>query len=284
MGLGRYVRIRGKRRERVAFVLSGGGVLGAIQVGQLRALIEAGIEPDLLVGTSVGALNAAAIAADPSTESVDRLADIWRSVRTEDLFPGSRVQRAVKLVRRSDHLYPNHGVRRLIDRIGARTFEELAKPLVVVAASLRDGKEVGFTAGPLTPALLASTALPGVFPPVMVNGELHIDGGVVNHTPISQAVAMGATKLYVLTCGGERPAERPIRRPLDVLVQAFAHSRATRTELDLQRYAQQVKIELLPQVRNDFIRFNDTSHTDRLMREGYESAMSALSLPLASAQ
>lgn len=282
LGLGKYRQGTRRRRERIGFVLSGGGVFGAIQVGQIRALMEAGIVPDVIAGTSVGALNATAIAADPTQASVDRLEDIWVNLRAEDLFPGSAIQRALHFVRKGDHLYPNNGVRRLIDRIGARSFESLQLPLAVVAANLRTGAETCFRSGSLAPALLASTALPGVFPPVLVDGELYVDGGVVNNIPISQAVALGATKIYVLTCGTTRPASTPIKRPLDVLVQAFGHSRAARGELDLERYAQLVRLEVLPKIENEYQRYNDTSNGAELVRLGYESTAAYLAAPVAA--
>lgn len=289
MDLGRYVqgrrkvaaragaRIRNRRRgPRTAFVLSGGGVLGAVQVGQLRALIEAGIVPDLLVGASVGGLNAAAIAADPTPDGVACLTDVWMNIRSEDLFPGSRMQRAWHFVRKGDHLYSNHGIRRLIEHLPVRSFEQMQRPLSIVAANLRNGKEHWFEEGSVVPALLASTALPGIFPPVFVDGDLYVDGGVVNNVPISRAVELGATKVYVLTCGNGTPAERPIRRPLDVLLQAFAHSRAARVELDVERFARAASIEIMPTVDVSGIRYNDTSHTERLMRTAYELSVAHL--------
>jgi NTE family protein len=256
----------------VAFVLSGGGVLGAVQVGQLRALIEAGIEPDLLVATSVGALNAAAIAADPSISGVDLLTDVWSSLRGEDLFPGTRVQRALHFVRKGDHLYSNDGIRALVRKLSVRSFEEMQRPLSIVTANLRSGAEHVFEAGPIAPPLIATTALPGIFPPVLIEGELYVDGGVVNNVPISVAVEHGARKIYVLTCGAPKPTTTEIRRPLDVLLQAFAHSRAARVDVDLRRFADVADIRFVTPPAPPAIRFNDTSHTARLMAEGYELA------------
>jgi NTE family protein len=280
MKLGRYVRplrtVRARKRPHVAFVLSGGGVLGAVQVGQLRALIEAGIEPDVLIGTSVGALNAAAIAADPTPAGVDLLAYVWTSLHGDDLFPGTRVQRVMHFVRRGDHLYSNDGIRALIRKLSVRSFEEMQKPLSIVAANLRTGAEHLFESGPIAPPLIATTALPGIFPPVLIDGELYVDGGIVNNVPISVAVEMGARRIYVLTCGAPKPTTLEIRRPLDVLLQAFAHSRAARVDLDLQRFADEADLRFVPPPTPGPIRFNDTSHTQRLMKEGYELARAYL--------
>lgn len=293
MGLGQYVPgmravtkvlpRRKRDRERVAFVLSGGGVLGSVQVGQLEALLEADIVPDFLVGASVGGLNAAAIASDPTLDGVAHLRAVWSDLRTEDLFPGTRVQRAWHFVRKGDHLYPNTGIRRLVDMIPARRFEQMAKPLSVVAANLRSGREHWFDSGPVAPAIIASTALPGIFPPVLVDGELFVDGGVVNNVPISRAVELGATRIYVLTCGSANPQMRPIRRPLDVLMQAVAHSRAARVQVDVSRFQQHAEIEMLPMFETGAIRFNDLSHTDSLIEKAREATRAYLSRASAEA-
>ncbi len=275
MGLGGYVRKLRRRGyaasgvahlpPRTAFVLSGGGVLGAIQAGQLQALTNAGIIPDVLVGTSVGSLNAAFLACTPTAASADELAEIWVGVRTEDIFPGSRFSRAWHIVARGDHIYPNEGLRRLIERLPVRTFEETVVPLHISATNLRTGAEHWFTEGPLMRAVLASTALPGIFPPIQVDDELYVDGGVVNNAPISRAVDLGARKIYLLTCGLRKNQPQPIRRPLDVLVQAFTHSRAVRLDLDLTRYNDVAEIVVLPAVDSSNIRYNDLSQTQRLL-------------------
>lgn len=254
-------------------------MLGALQIGQLQALLEAGIVPDMLIGASVGALNAAACAADPTLTGIARLRDTWLELRGEDLFPGSKMQRAWHFVRKGDHLYPNDGLQALTRMIPASNFDALVRPLSVVAANLRTGKEHWFEHGQLAPALLASTALPSIFPPVLVDGEYYVDGGVVNNVPISRAVEQGAQHIYVLTCGNAQQLERPIRRPLDVLVQAFAHSRAARVETDIERYAAHARITMLPVPDLGAIRFNDTTQTARLMRIGYEATAGHLARP-----
>jgi NTE family protein len=242
----------------------------------MRALIEAGIIPDMLIGSSVGALNAAAIASDPTPAGIARLEQVWVALRGEDLFPGTRVQRALQIVRKSDHLYSNDGIRALVDEIPVTLFEEMQRPLSIVTANLRTGAEHIFESGPIEPALLATTALPGIFPPVLVDGELYVDGGVVNNVPISRAVDLGARQIYVLTCGTPKPSAREIRRPYDVLLQAFAHSRAARVELDLRRYADAADIKLITPPSPRQIRFNDASHSAELIEEAYALTRSYL--------
>jgi NTE family protein len=269
-------KLRRGNKERIAFVLSGGGVLGAVQVGQLSALVDAGIQPDVLIGASVGALNAAAFASDPTEAGAAELRRVWEGLRTEDVFPGSRVQRAWHFVRKGDHLYANSGIRRLIDLIPARTFEQMQLPLEIVAANLRSGKETWFNSGPIPPAILASAAVPGIFPPVLVDGQLYVDGGVVNNVPLSRAIDLGATTVYVLTCGMARRELPQIRRPIDVLMQAVVQSRAARVEEDFERYGSQADLIMLPTPDTSSIRFSDISRSADLMRRTREITLSAL--------
>ena len=264
---------------RTAFVLSGGGVLGAVQVGQLRALIEAGITPDVVVGTSVGSINGAMIATDPSADAIDKLTEIWTGLRAEDIFPGSRVARVWNIVARGDHIHPNDGIRRLIDMLPAHTFESLSLPLHVCAAGLADGEERWFDSGPLARAILASTALPGVYPPVSIDGNLYVDGGVVNNIPISRAAALGARRIYVLTCGAPNARPRDVRRPIDVLIQSFAHSRAVRFELDKERLKNEAEFVMMPTFDVGAIRYNDPSHSTELIDRAYELSAQFLAQP-----
>jgi NTE family protein len=262
-------------------VLSGGGVLGAAQVGQLQALVAAGRPADVVIATSVGALNATAIASDPSPEGMDRLAEVWRGLKAEDIFPGSRFARAWNVVSRGDHIHSNDGIRKLIEGFAVRSFEETIIPLLVSATNLRTGEEHWFSSGPLMPAILASTALPGIFPPVSIDGELYIDGGVVNNVPISKAVELGARRIYVLTCGTATGQQRPIRRPLDVLVQAFAHSRRARVRHDVLRYSEEAEIIMMPTFDPGFIGYNDPSQSARLIDRARELSLEFLARPAA---
>jgi NTE family protein len=274
-------RSRARRRPEVAYVLSGGGVLGAVQVGQLQALVEAGRAADIVIATSVGALNATAIASDPTIEGMGKFADVWRGLKAEDIFPGSRFARAWNVVSRGDHIHSNDGIRRLVEQFTVRSFEETIIPLWMSATNLRTGEEHWFSSGPLMPAILASTALPGIFPPVSIDGELYIDGGVVNNVPISKAVELGARRIYVLTCGMATGQQRPIRRPLDVLVQAFAHSRRARVRHDLMRFSEEVEIIMMPTFDPGFIGYNDPSQSARLIDRARELSLEFLARPAA---
>ena len=275
-------RSKARRRPEVAYVLSGGGVLGAAQVGQLQALVVAGRPADVVVATSVGSLNAMALASNPTPEGMERLAEVWRNLKTEDVFPGSRFARAWNVVSRGDHIHSNTGIRKLVDQLEVRSFEETVIPLWVSATNLRTGEERWFSSGPLMTAILASTALPGIFPPVAIDGELYIDGGVVNNVPISKAVELGARRIYVLTCGTATGTQRPIRRPLDVLVQAFAHSRRARVRHDLVRFSEEAEIIMMPTFDPGFIGYNDPSQSSRLIDRARELSLEFLARPTAA--
>jgi len=274
-------RSRARRRPEIAYVLSGGGVLGAAQVGQLQALVASGRPADVVIATSVGALNATACASDPTTEGMDRLAEVWRGLKAEDIFPGSRFARAWNVVSRGDHIHSNEGIRRLVEQFAVDQFDQTLIPLWVSATNLRTGEEHWFSSGPLMPAILASTALPGIFPPVTIGGEMYIDGGVVNNVPISKAVELGARKIYVLTCGVATGQQRPIRRPLDVLVQAFAHSRRARVRHDVMRYSEDAEIIMMPTFDPGFIGYNDPSQSARLIDRARELSLEFLARPAA---
>ncbi len=177
-----------------AFVFSGGGSLGAVQVGMLQALFENDVAPDFLVGTSVGAVNAAWVAGRPDTEAIAELAEIWMSLRRQHVFPLSPVTSARGLLGKTNHLISNASLRSLLEKhIPYRRLEEAHLPVHVVATDLKNGRAVGLASGPAVPALLASCAIPGVFPPVAIGRREYMDGGVANHTPITVALELGAT-------------------------------------------------------------------------------------------
>lgn len=261
-------------RPTTAVVLSGGGHLGAVHVGQLRALVEHGIEADVYVATSVGALNATVMAALPGMEGVDRLQEIWRGVRTEEIFPGGPMQHAWKIARGHDHLYPNDGMLRLITRaIPVTGFSDLRVPLRIVTAELDSGEEHVFGSGSLLRPLLATTALPGVFPPVRIGDRTYVDGGIVNNVPISHAV--DADRVFVLELQ-EASHEAVPTSSFGLLLRSFAISRANRFRLDLERFRHETEIVVVPQPELPEIRFPDLSRSVELMQLGYHAAVDFL--------
>ena len=230
-----------------AFVLGGGGVLGAAEVGMLQALVERGIRPDLIVGTSVGAINGALVAADPTPEGVDRLRALWEELTSQGVFAGSVLSRASTLVRTGTHLHPQQPLRELLAvHLPVRAFAELPVPFQCVAAGIERAAERWFSDGALIDAVLASCAVPGLLPPVELDGEHYLDGGLVHSVPVGRAVALGAETIYVLHVGRiDRPL-RPPRRPWEVATVAFEISRRHRFAADLAALPPDVTLHVLP--------------------------------------
>lgn len=248
--MSRVPPVRG-RAPRTAFVLSGGGNQGVSQVGMLRALLERGIGPDVVVGTSVGALNGAVVASNPTVAQIDHLEQVWTELTAERVFPGGAFRRAWNLLRRDDHLIGNEGLREMIDgSLIAESFDQLAAPMRVVAADLQSGNELVFAAGPLRPALLASAALPGIYPPVRLGGHVLVDGAIVNLVPISHALAGPVDRIFVLDVS-DPMTDRPIRSPLDVVIRSVAISREQRFDLELQWVPDEVELVVLPAPDDD---------------------------------
>lgn len=272
-------RLASRRRDRTAFVLSGGGPYGAIQVGALRALLEEGITPDLIVGTSVGSMNSAFLAFDPTEHGVARLESIWRSLEEDDLFPGARFKTSwARMLMRGNKVFDNTGIRRLMEsRLGPARFEDAKVPFAVVATDLETGGEAVFSTGDLIDPILASCAMPGIFPPVEIGARSYIDGGVSNAVPIVPAVEMGASRIFVLNCSAGNQRPRPLLRPMDHLLHAFALSRARRLELEIPIYSSKVELVIVPGPDLDFaVPLTSMVHTDRMIRLGYEAAASFL--------
>lgn len=186
--------------DRIAFVFAGGGSLGAVQVGMLQALLETGLRPDFLVGTSVGAINAAYFAGNPDLDGVARLAGLWQGLRRRDVFPFN-LGGVLKLFTRQDSVVDPSGLRELLEEhLSFRLLEETAIPLHVMATDLQ-GLGVRMSTGPAIDAILASAAVPGIFPPVRIDGRELMDGAIAANTPLRLAVELGATRIVVLPTG-----------------------------------------------------------------------------------
>ena len=262
-------------RDRVAFVLSGGASLGSIQVGMLRALFEADIRPDMLVGTSVGAVNATWMAAWPSTEGVARLAEIWLGLRREDVFPLGWAA-ATGLMGLSIHLVSNAGLRSLLERnLPYQRIEQAAVPVHVMTSELKSGRAVVMSSGPVVDAVLASCAIPGIFPPVTIGRRELVDGGVANHTSIEAAVKLGAGKIYVLPISYPWMYEEP-SNALGMALQALARMVAQRLDAEVAAYQDAAEIIVIPPLEAMAVSPADFSHTAELMERGYAAARKTL--------
>jgi NTE family protein len=232
-----------------AFVLGGGGVLGAVEVGMLRALFEAEIAPELVLGTSVGALNGAMVARDPTPAVVARLTDLWRGVG--EARGSGYAERTLPAFRRAvatgTHLYSPKPMRqRLEEEFGDLRFEDLAVRFQVCAASIERAAEHWFDSGRVVDAVVASAAVPGLLPPAKVGDEHFLDGGVVNSIPLARAVRLGATRVFVLQVGRiDRPLKPP-RRPWEVARVSFEIARRHRFVRELEELPDGVECHVLP--------------------------------------
>ena len=253
-----------------AFVFSGGASLGACQAGMLEALFERRVQPDLLVGTSVGAINAAFVASrPPSVQTARELQRIWRGLRRGHVFPANPVTASLGLLGLRDHSVSAASLRRVLMRhLGVDRLEQADVPLHVVTTDFITGEEMLLTTGPALDAILASAAIPGVFPPIPWGSRVLVDGGIVNNTPISQAVALGADRIIVLPALGAAPLRRAPRGVLAAGVAAVSRALTYRLVEDLARYRHDAELVVLPAPEVDGIMPTDFGHAEELVSEG----------------
>ncbi|MGH3444361.1 MAG: patatin-like phospholipase family protein [Nocardioidaceae bacterium] len=231
-----------------AFVLGGGGLLGAAEVGMLRALFDAGVRPDLILGTSVGALNGALVAAHPGPDVVDRLAALWASAAAgRDVYGDGPVKQVTRAVRTGTHLHSSRPLRnRLAAELGERTFADLAVPFQCCAASIERAREHWFTTGRVVDAVVASAAVPGLLGPALVDGEHYLDGGIVNSIPVGRAVECGASRIFVLHVGRVDRPLRPPTKPWEVARVSFEIARRHRFHKEMAELPTSVEALVLP--------------------------------------
>ncbi len=261
-----------------AFVLSGGASLGATQAGMLQALYERDIRPDLFVGTSAGALNAAFAAARPSTvDTAIDLQHVWLGLTRSQIFPASPLIAALGALGVQDHSFSPSGLRRVIERqCDFARLEDAAVPVHVVAADVLTGEEVLLSHGPVVDALLASAAIPGVFPPVDLDGRLLMDGGIVNNAPIAHAVELGADRVFVLSATGPSRLEEAPRGALAAGVTAITRAITRRLEEDIARYSGLVDLTVLSAPTLPGLLPTDFGHADELIEQGLHRARAEL--------
>jgi NTE family protein len=233
----------------------------------LRALAERGIRPDLILGTSIGAVNGALFAADPSLAGVERLSGLWQQSDLAEITPTGVLRRVGTLMRSGTHLQSFEAARaRLREALPCARVEDLTIPFQCVAASIERAAEHWFTTGDLAEVVLASCAVPGILPPVALDGEHYIDGGIVNSIPVARAVALGARVIYVLQVGRLEKPLRPPRWPWEVGLVAFEVARRHRFAHDLQSLPDGVELHVLPTGGSAAPAYNDLAGQIRLRR------------------
>lgn len=250
--------------EPTAFVLAGGGSFGAVQVGMLRALVASGVQPDLMIGSSVGAINAAYFAGVPTTDGVEQLETIWCGLRRSEVFPiGWRG--VLGLLSRGFAVDPC-GLRRLIEKhLSYQTLEHAAVPLHVVATDLLGGGTVRLSSGPAGEAVLASCAIPAAFPPVRIGDRYLIDGAVASNTPISVAVELGAKRVIVLPTGFACSLEAPPSGAIASALHAVTLLIARQLVMELERCRDQAEIVTVPPLCPLSVSPYDFSHAGELI-------------------
>jgi NTE family protein len=255
---------------KTAFVLAGGGSFGAIQVGMMHALAAHGVLPDMVVGSSVGALNGAYYAGDPTLKGVVGLETNWRGLRRQDVFPLT-FRTLLGFIRRRDFLIPHDGIQKLIDDyMPYRNLEDAKLPVHIVTTDVISGNSVVISEGPADQAIIASTAIPGAFAPVRYKDLYLADGAISSNTPIKVAVAKGARRLIVLptgyACAAEKPPVGAVANALHALTLLIARQLVS----DLENLAPEIRYFVVPPLcplvgsPYDFSRSSD--HIERAIR------------------
>jgi NTE family protein len=244
----------------------------------IEALYERGIHPDLVVGSSVGAINAAFIASRPPTvETARDLQQIWRGLTRNDVFPANPVTAGLGLLGWRDHSVSAGSLRRLMRRhLEMERLEDAAVDLHVVTVDVLTGEEVLLSNGAAVDAVLASAAIPGVFPPVPWGSRLLMDGAVANNAPISHAIELGADRVIVLHAIGTEPLSRAPHGVVAAGAAAVSRALTRRFAEDVVRYANAAELVILPAPRVEGIMPTDFGHADELIAGGRARARSML--------
>jgi NTE family protein len=257
----------------IGYVLGGGGSLGAVQVGMLQALSERAVPPDLVVGTSVGSINGAVLASDP-TGAAHRLSHAWARMSRDRVFPGGLIAQALLLQRVKTHLFPNTGLAEVIAEFLGSTadFSDLRLPFAAVTMDVATARPHVLRNGPLLPALLASCAIPGIYPPVTHDGRRLYDGGVVANVPLRQAVAMGARSLIVLDCffPGQLPASTDTIA--DIVLYTALVTMRSQAVAEAALVAETLPVVYLPGPSPKLVSPLDFTHTTTLIEDAYTYA------------
>ncbi len=273
------------KRRKLAFVLAGGGARGALQVGALRALLDAGIYPDLLVGTSVGAVNAAFLAVHGfSAEGLEKLEASWRQAAQADLLPANATWLTVRVLFNRLRTHPYNRMREFFIEQGVSPdlrFADLpGPPVVLVSADLNTYQPVYYGPRPeqsVLEGVTASTALPPWVHPLETGGHFLMDGGVVSNLPIEPAILHGATEIIAL--GLSNPAAIDIDAygfgPFWAKLLTTIEERQIYMERALAE-ARGVPLQLIDLATDPPVPIWDFSHTEAMFAEGYVQAAAAL--------
>ncbi len=272
----------------IAFVLSGAGNRGPLQVGAVRALLEAGIMPDLIVGTSAGALNGSVLAAHgPSVAVTERMEKVWASAKVDEIYPEGVLEILWRLKSKANSLFTSGGMRDLLERAlpsGVTTFGQCRTPLYTTATDLRTSRLYVFgdkPNAPLLDAVTASATIPAIHPPIQFAGAQLVDGGVVANVPVSVAIDRGATTIYAINAGYNEVILAPAQGVLEVLMRTISTMLAQNVIQDIARAKADAAIDLhhIPVQTDADLSFFDFSQSKRMVAQGYAAAKQYLQAP-----
>ena len=271
----------------IAIVLSGGGNRGPLEVGALQALFEHGIWPDMLVGTSAGAINSAFLAAAGTPDCIPQLAEAWHKGAREVVYPGSLLSMGLRVLSGADSLFPSDGMRRLVSENlppGVNTFADLKIPCYLTAVDLQSSRLYLFgedPQGPVVDAVVASCSIPAIHPPVDYHGLQLVDGGVVAATPASVAMEKGANVIYAINVGHGEESMEPAKGIFEIISRTLDTFILQSLLMDLRRAAADPAVELhhihIPAFSG--IAFNDFDHIDEMIVAGRQATEAYLAGP-----
>ena len=255
---------------RTAFVLSGGGSLGAVQVGMLQALAAADIQPDVLIGTSAGGINAAWVGArGMSPESLAELARAWTELRRRDVFPIRPLQVLAGLTGRRNSLFSGEPLGDLVaERAGIQDLSEATIPVHLLATDLFSGIDVLLSSGSVRDAARATAAIPGILPPVLIEGQWLVDGAVATRAGVSHAIELGATRVVVLPAGVPCAIDRPPSSAIGVALHALSLLIEQQLLIEVALRVEGVTIGLLPPLCPLTVSPADFGHAAELIERG----------------
>jgi NTE family protein len=256
---------------KTAFVFSGGGSLGAIQVGMMRVLLASGVCPDFVVGASVGAINAAYCACAPDSDGVAALERIWLGLRRADIFPFS-VASLFGLIKHPGNMVDPGGLRHVLEaNLPCARIEESKIPLHIMATN-HHGQAVRLSGGPAVEAILASTAIPGVFPPVQIDDHLLMDGAVAANTPVRLAAELGASRIIILPTGYACALKEPPRTVVGKALHAITLMIAWQLMHELEVVPKEIEVHLVPTLCPLAVSPFDFSASRQLIERAAESS------------
>jgi len=260
-----------RHRKRITgptLVLSGGASLGAVQAGLLCTFLRSGFQPSVIVGTSVGALNGAFLAFHPGAAGGDKLVEIWASLHGARIFDFNPLGMAYRLATKRQCLFSSRFLEKLVaEHLPVDDFAQTRVPLYVTATNLSRGHKVVFHQGPISRAVLASTAIPGIFSPVEIEGDEYVDGSVMAHLDLETAVELGAQQILAIDPSHCSDQARPTS-PVGVLVRSLELMMRDHVDRDVEGLSPRARITLIrPEIGTD-VSFADLSHVDKLLEQG----------------